>query len=712
MFPVRQSVEPKYSYDEFQKVFLTDFTGGINITDPQVSLPENQFSDLYNFFYNRQKTLHSRPPYRPLTFSSAIQDKPVSVVIGSDTYTPSTIHDYYIFREDITDWSYGGEMHVVAFFSTASRLIVAVYNTDDEEWKAIWNSETATAVSVCQFKINEAFDLIIFPDDANPERWISSTATLSDLGLAAPEADGFTTVFTEGANTYGDKAIDLMGNPTIYYKFAYFYDDSNVSTKYGESSTTSITSQNNIDSTGNADDRQITIVFTDASIPSGVSKIKIYRAPSDTVDGPFRYIGETDVSDADSAGGATIDDFIDHTPWDFEGAEDLDNKSNPSFSGSELALVNVRTIRAHLVGFVAAMPYKMVWCNSGYPDVWNPLNFDYLESEGKAAIEFNRKIYAFTNNACYQKEAVGETAFKISNIGCASGRSLQDVGNGLIWMDYDTVYFADFVQAYGSKGDFPLDIGHPISSSISRRDEDSIVSSTFFERRYYITYVDTEDFLRRTYMFDVDVSAWTQHSMRHYAVARGDNTLYSLGAGNSKYYVYEHNYVATVAIAVGGSTYEGRDYHDYGSVTAAAWADMTTITLYIKKGSILFSGETRKTFISSLTLLTEGTYVSAIMTVSGGEETFSTSKTFTDDMGTSAVDTYPARWGIASWSADGDTAETGRYMGFKTGSSSLHKKIKRVIKSDRIAISLTNTDTRELKIIGIAVYYKPLPMVA
>ena len=138
--------------------------------------------------------------------------------------------------------------------------------------------------------------------------------------------------------------------------------------------------------------------------------------------------------------------------------------------------------------------------------------------------------------------------------------------SGLMWLDYDTCYFANYVQQYGSKGDFPLNIGHSLSKSIKRRDTTVLTNSAFFERRYYLTYTDTEDYISRTYIYDIDIKSWTQHSSPHLAWARGLKTLFSLGVGNSRYYVYEHDYSSTVSIVTGRSEYAGKDYHDYNNV--------------------------------------------------------------------------------------------------------------------------------------------------
>jgi hypothetical protein len=693
MFPIRESVSPKYANDEFDSVDITDFSGGVNITDSPSGLAANQFEIMLNFYFDRQKTLYSRPPFRPFMFGAS-----ADTTFGT-TSAVTAILDYQVFRETIANWSYNSELHVVTYTKTTG-LYVDAYKSGTG-WTNIWNSATAADVSVCPFKINAAFDLIIFPNDDHPVRWLSSSNTTTDLGLTKPSVSA---TLTQGNNSQG--FLPLTGG-TMYYKFSYFYDDSNTTTKYGESALSETALSRSITAVlSTTGGQQVTIDFT-SNASSGITKALIYRAPYNTPEGPYRYIGYTAVS---TSSPYEITTYIDSTPFDFEGAEGLTDESNPSVT-TVLKVVNAATIGSYLVGFDATMKNKLVYSNSGQPDVWHPLNFDYLDSNGLAVVPFNRKIYVFTGKSCYQKDAMETVAFKISNIGCAAKRSVQEVGNGIIWMDYDTVYFADFVQQYGAKGDFPLDIGHPISKSIRRYDANELVHSEFFERRYYLTYSDTDDFTRKCYVFDIDIGAWTQHSMEHTALARGNKILYSIGFGNSKYYVYEHDYIASVAI--GDSLYEGKDYHDYGSITTTSYKNIATILTNIKKSKVEFGGDFRKTFISSMSMDAEGVYINATVSMTGDD--FTANKVFTDTtMGTGSYDTFPATYDNAVYSPSSGVADSTYYgyVGFRYGAVVLHKKINRVVKSNQISITIVNTDSRDLRILGMAIYYKLLPKVA
>ena len=806
VYPVPPKTAMNYEQDEFEKLMISDFTGGLNITDPIVTLPANQFTAMLNFYYNRQRTIFARAPMRPAAFKTTTVDRPCIVDIAGVKYQPSAAHDYQVFRETLSNgWSYVDEVHVVSgIFSDitgaagSDYCVVAVFNATSGTWIDIWSSTTVTSVAVVPYKVNQAFDLLIFPNNANPERWqpTATTGTLSDLGLTVPVATGgFTATCTVGTNPAGFSRITAT---TGYYKFSYVYDDKNVTTRFGESAATIVTDGDadgiaiGVDATNKG---QVSIAFTDGGgtyqAPAGVTKVRVYRAPAGSVEGPYKYIGETDLTHASPDD--TIATFIDSTPWGEEGIEDLQAGSNPSLSGSELNVLFARTVGPYIIGFDANITNKLIWCDSGKPDVWTPTNFDYLEHAGIIAIEFNRKIYAFTVNECYQKETMDTAAVKISNIGCIDGRSLQDVGNGLIWQDYDTVYFADFVTQYGSKGDFPKDIGHPVSRSVRRRSTTATTNSAFFERKYYLTYVDTGDFLQRTYVFDVDIGGWTEHSARHISWARGETTLYSFGkivinktitaidgtvdAGSNalitatahglsngdyvvisgttnyngtyaitwvsvdtfkiidastdagetgsllitKYYVYEHDYSATVSDS-GESDYSGKDYHDYTQVAQTTYTGISTITTSIGRAGILLAGDFRKTFVSSMTVEANGFVLSILVTVSAINDDFSTSKTFASGSTPEVIPTYEFIFDEGVFAADpdigaaGDADEAG-FAGLSSSSAAqpaitLHKKFNRIIKSNSIGITLTSTDSRGHSILYIVLYWKPLAAVA
>ena len=91
--------EINYQPDNFERFMIRDFTGGLNISDAPATLPENQFTSLLNYYYDRMGTIYGRPPMRPYTFKTSTVDKPCIVDIGGVKYQPTVTHDYQILRE-------------------------------------------------------------------------------------------------------------------------------------------------------------------------------------------------------------------------------------------------------------------------------------------------------------------------------------------------------------------------------------------------------------------------------------------------------------------------------------------------------------------------------------------------------------------------------------------------------------------------------------
>lgn len=459
------------------------------------------------------------------------------------SWTLTSILDVQITSyQGTSDYAYEGEVYVVSGLVDTTPVI-AVWNKTTNKWHKIWQGSAAegkvdTTVEFLFYKINAALDILIFPNMNPPERWALKTTTLTSLGLAVPVKDtDFTITSLTCTEHLAAGGIEDSDGKTFYYKASYFYDDYNETTQYGESEAVAIGNE-----TLTADTpRKVAILFADKDLPASVSRIIIYRSPANTVAGPYREVGQFSVSDW-SAATYTFDDIV---PVGFEGGEDVPSGSNPT--EEELIIVKPRLVAGAIAGFDKAIPNKLIQCQPGRPDVWNPELFDYLDDDGMAVVDFNRKIYAFTRRGCYQKEGLAEPAYRISNIGCTDGKSVQEIGSGIVWMDYDTVYFADFVQAYGSKGDFPMDIGHRISSVIRQNDKTKPCSSVFFERRYYLLMTDKSDNTRKCFVYDVDWNCWSEYSIPHGIIARSEDTLFSASLYYSKPYIYGHNYQGLTA---------------------------------------------------------------------------------------------------------------------------------------------------------------------
>ncbi|GAG09879.1 unnamed protein product, partial [marine sediment metagenome] len=149
------------------------------------------------------------------------------------------------------------------------------------------------------------------------------------------------------------------------------------------------------------------------------------------------------------------------------------------------------------------------------------------------------------------------------------------------------------------------------------------------------------------------------------------------------------------------------------------FAEMTTITTSIGRENIKLAGDFRKAFLSSLTIEAEGSIISIEGIVSGQDNAFSTSKTFSSGSNEEVITQYAFVFdesvfadGVGNEAEAGDADEAG-FAGFSGNAvASMHKKIKRVIKSNAIGIVLTSIDSRRLNLLYIVLYWKPYAAVA
>jgi hypothetical protein len=707
----RRSVE--YQDTPFERLFMQDFSGGVNETDPAISLQDNQFKQLTNMRLNRQGRLETRPPYRPYNFGQgSVTDYGTTTINdGAADRTISKVIDYKVFKSDSSSYAIDGSVHVliVKYTNTETYIGIMAYKGSTNAWVTVDSGiADGTSVFVELFSVNQAHDLLVFRGDATPKRFTLANDTLSSLGMTAPNPSA---LFSESE---GDITLSADITTDIYYKFSYFFDDNNVSTKYGEGDI-SDKYTHSYESTSSVDEeKSITINLTGVAT-GGVSKIYVYRAPKNTPDGPYRYIGYADISSSSVS-------FTDDTPWDTEGQIASVSGSNPATES--LRVINPSVVSGVVFGFDKNMPYKLLWCDAGYPDRWNPLNFDYLEGNGQIAVGFNRKVYIFTDISCYEKENASSPAYKISNVGVKDRRTVYEVGRGLIWCGNDSVYFADYVQQYGSKGDFPRDIGHPISVSVKNIDSDYIVDACFFEQRYYLSITTTLEASRILYVYDVDFGCWTRYSITHDCFQPNQSTLFSAGEdSDGKVYVYEHDYLDYTT----DGTESLRDTKDYTNVESSAYANSSDIAITLEKELVHLAGEYRWSMISSMSLLMEGQQISASASFvwDANTITLNFSDAGTDISGHSTD--YVFKWGDGSgngslspdsdyateYASDPDsvlaTATEYGFAGTPKLYANMHKKVRRRVKSDKLDITITVSQSKESSILGVGLYYKPLP---
>jgi len=149
------------------------------------------------------------------------------------------------------------------------------------------------------------------------------------------------------------------------------------------------------------------------------------------------------------------------------------------------------------------------------------------------------------------------------------------------------------------------------------------------------------------------------------------------------------------------------------------YGGMANITASIERLNTRISGDFRKTFISSLSIEAEGSIVDIDATLSAENNEFSVLKTFTAGVTAEEITTFAFVFdesvyavGVGTEAAAGDADEAG-YAGFEGKAlATLHKKIRRVIKSNAIGVTLTSNDSRNLKILYIVLYWKALPLIA
>ena len=731
-----------YNFVQSDTVPIRDFTGGINITDPAPSLPGNTMTTMQDFVLSRQGVLTSRPPYRPETFSGNPDDYPIL----SGGNSPDKVLDMKAVACSETNWNYLGTLHVVAALF-GSTIKVLAFNTSTLVWTEIGSFSNSSEISIVPYKLNEAIDILMFPNADDMQRWpVGGSA--SNMGLTKPAVDDFTVTFTQG--TEGN--ITLVTSQKLYYRFSYFYDDDNDTTKYGESEVVAVTTDTLSVFTAGSDAPSASVEIDFGMVTNldpGIKYIYIYR--SVVPEGPFRYIDrvavvhDDDGSSGDDGSSDEITDYVDTTPIDFEGSETVIEGADPKVAS--LRLKNVMVSGSQLYGFDVSLPYKMFRSKSGQPDVWDPLDFDYLDADGEGVVDFNRKLYAFSKKSCYEKETADSPAVKVSKVGCVDGRSIQNVGRGVCWMDYDTVYFADFVTAYDSEGGFPLDIGHPISKAVIDLSTSKSVNSMFKDQRYHLSFTEKQADSASHYVLDVKFRSWTQFSCGHELWDNIGLKYWSVGhstgttVATQKWYVYRHDYNEVI-----GDPYTGRDYHDYNSILSSAYAERKDIPLLVGRDRIRFGLNVQKAVLVSAFLEIDGLGAEPVLSIEGGESEYMFNVDFSsigveeepteypglydqavyaagDPFDTYSSDDISSDWSSdepdssAGYSSDDEdyvgyneaTAEHAGYVGATPTTLKQYKKINKPLKSSEFKFTLMFGAGRRVELLALDINYRTLP---
>lgn len=675
---------------QFEKIIFTDFSGGLNTADPKASIRDNQFTSMVNYEINENKTLSTRKPYGPWLKETANTDVTNATIKESDGTTANT----YIADSVVMDKFFKFEIHndlgtlIDITFVTytydeggdAGLYGVAWWDTSNLVWAEVTKWATVTSIEdvrLTKVSINNADDILIFPigstsASATLKRYSASAAApaITVLGLSKP------TVLptTPGGVAYtGDQGIAETG--ALYYKVAYFYDDNNNSTKYGESPSSAIITTA-VTGTPAAKNK---VVFTIAALPAGVSKIIFYRSPLDNIDGPYRNVGEVD---------DLTTTFTDTRPIDFEGVEDTIDGSDIGAEGFKVMAPTV--INGIVMGFEQGQPNKFIYSLQGNPDVWIPLNFSYLEDDGMGMQMFGANLYIFDRSNIYQVkdgDVFNNDPLRISRGTCMSGDTIQDIGTGLMWLGFDDVYWANF-NTFNNEGDYPIRFGKAIRNmppTVSNSQGHKSVA-TYHDDKYYLSMPLSQGSKNNiTLTYDRFNGGWAQLSFQCSCVKSYKEKLFTESPDG--YTIREHSIV--------GDT----DYENYTEWTGTG----SPVVTELKSKLMNFGHEFRNVLLSSLGIMTESTGTDIQATIFANNEEYNSVLNFSFG-GSGDVNEQPEDalvWGEGLWG-------TGKWTGDEKKYYSLHKKAKRGMKGINFNITISSLDARDTDILGATVYYRRL----
>lgn len=501
-------------WDDFT---ITDFSGGLCTKWPKSNIRDNQFVMLNNFLFEQDGSLKARGPYRPYNAKSGqdteITGTPYSFRLirmsGTERLLSHTasgsnvISAYWNTSEDPDEWT------AIKSDWTANYLVQTVKFTINDAEDAIlcngadapqrWSGTgTATALGLTTpWAIPNLGDSAETIDNAaavdngdettvgipiaghsfttNDVVTISGTTnydgsyqvesvTASHINITAAYVEemfaGTESVTSPSSATANLSAAEgatngrgLTKSGTYYYKFTYFYDDSGTTTKYGESGPSGAI---DVEVSGATDSNPMKVTFSNLpAIPSGVSKVYVYRSGINEEESSYYRVGEY-------TSGTT---FTDYCPYGEEG--DI----CPIDAGTPSSFDNPCVFAGRLWVKSGTLNTKLEYSALNQPDYFPAVNFVYFPDELIGCVPFKENLYIFTVKAIYVipdgDVASYPNPLKVSDRGCSSFRSIADVGNGLVFQGDDNIYWVDF-NTRNRDGDFPIPIGDPIQDKIQR----------------------------------------------------------------------------------------------------------------------------------------------------------------------------------------------------------------------------------------------------
>lgn len=663
--------------DQWQTYPIEDFSGGLNTADPASALRKDQFTAMTNYYHQPNRTLIVRGPYRPW------------LVASEDTILSTAPLTFAIVELRGSDYR-------VACWDSGSAYSVSVYDEVNNRWAGTGGGTAIKTdltdgykVRFVKYSVNEAEDLIFCNGKDTPQRWVGTVDTASaDLGLTVPVVTSMSASESDGL-TESQRGITDSG--TYYYKFTNFYDDSGTSTKYGESGPSSAVSVTVTNAVASPPHPVAVTISSIPTLPTGVSKVFIYRSYPDRSEGPFRYVGYTSATE-----------YTDNMPNDEEGVE------IPLDAGTPPKLKNIIEFDGRIWGIglssTGALTNKGVWSRKGNPDYYDALAFFYFPDSLIGPKAFRRDVYWFTERQIYVSPDgdVNKTPLKICDIGCDSYDSITDVGTGLVWQYNGNIYWSNFNDFNPVTGDLPWPIGDPIKNKIAAIPTAQRTNSTgcFHKDRYYLSFTGpNQTHNTSTLVWDIKhgtrllqqglTGAWSLMDWAANDLQSFDRILYS--ADHTNKYIMEHDFAGTA------------DYHSKTEYTASTSYNLTS---QLATGDLHFGQEWADKVVNSLSLAVESSGVSIIAALSFNNTEFNRTKTFTLGSGTLPTDSTWLVWNEGTW-GNFNWGETAWESG--TAFQSAHKQLGKGGKGRNAKLTLESQNSQDTKLIMGKLYYKELP---
>lgn len=447
-----------------QQYTIQSFAGGLVTNYADNALLPDQFTKLLNLYIEPNGTLRTRGPFRPWLAASDIESA-----------MPGTVIERFWFSR------HGTQDVIFAITDNGTKLWT--WNATENCWVQVTVpaepepvNYLMTSASRCYFTdytVNAAKATILANGVDPVVRY--EDGQLSPLGLEVPEWDEDPAI--KGAISIADFQLGMHYNGPYYYKITYSYSNG---TRYGESGPSAAFPIEITGIVAAEDAAQVTIGGL-PDLPDGAYKANLYRCRGSET-GIYKYVGaytEADITDGEGV-------FTDSTPDDEEGHElDADTIDVP-------VLNYPIVIKGRLVGADMAVDGKVVWSDTGAPDIFRATSFYYLPDPITGMAVFNRNLYIFTAKDVYvvhEGDIHNNTPLKATKHGTISQDSIKDVGTGLTWLSEDGVYWSNF-NTQAVTGDFAIAISDVIKDqldTIAIADRQSAVAIVH-DNRYYLSF--------------------------------------------------------------------------------------------------------------------------------------------------------------------------------------------------------------------------------